>query len=430
MRILVLPKQSMGLHQGIRLAVLHILSFVLLCTHSSVLAQQTAEQLKADAHQAGMFQAFRVCLKKDEVAGKISVEDYRRCDLAAERLYFGLYNVDYAGPQSPISKRFVDEAQKVVNAVAGQPGLCQSDTDFRKIGAAVVKDIKGYYPDHPHVSCGTDCPQAPYTNPFSDPKACWCNTPNFTPPPPLSCPSPSQSTRTWVPNSAWQGRPLDLANLKIYTDYCYGRTVDGIMFLPQTTGVPTPPETLQSEPACDAKNVHIRQFVYTECVDGYDCRSAEDRKLGTGPSYEVSCAKRYLNTWYLDECPSTKQLTPDSSIDEVHVISDEPTVNLPDSEGSPPVKKTFIDVVVCGTDNQVLGAFTWMREGVKRPQTPQWCTTERGVLRGTHGSYSDLRAMDPKSEGVSRPVCAVVNAPGFVTDPGLNAIANNFGGCY
>jgi hypothetical protein len=428
----VAPKQGVGLHQGTRLALVHIFSFGLLCTHTSVLAQKSAQQVNADAHQAGMFQAFRVCLKQEKAAGKISAEDHRRCDLAAERLYFGLYNTDYAGRNSPISRSFVDEAQKVINAVTGDPGLCQSDTEFRKVGAAVVEDIKGYYPDHPDVSCGTaDCPPAPYKNPFSDPNACWCNTPNFTPP--SSCTS-SQITQTWTPNSAWHGKPWNLPNLKIYTEYCYGRTMDGIMFLPQTTGVPTPPETLQSEPACDAKDVHIRQFVYSQCVDGYDCRTAEERQHGERPSYWASCrTQRYLNTWYLDECPSSEPhfLTPDSSIEypnAVHVISDEPLVNLPDREGNPPIKKTFIDVVICGTNHQVLGAFTWMREGIKRPQTPQWCT-KTGLLQTTQGPYTELRRLDPKSEDVSVPVCAVVNVRGFVPDPGLNAIVNNFDGC-
>jgi hypothetical protein len=112
----------------------------------------------------------------------------------------------------------------------------------------------------------------------------------------------------------------------------------------------------------------------------------------------------------------------------VHVISDEPLVNLPDREGNPPIKKTFIDVVICGTNHQVLGAFTWMREGIKRPQTPQWCT-KTGLLQTTQGPYTELRRLDPKSEDVSVPVCAVVNVRGFVPDPGLNAIVNNFDGC-
>ena len=88
----MLPKQSAALHQVMRLVHAHVLAVAALCAHSSVLAQASTLQLDTTAHRAGMFQAFRICLKQERDADQISADDYRRCDSTAERIYFGLYN--------------------------------------------------------------------------------------------------------------------------------------------------------------------------------------------------------------------------------------------------------------------------------------------------------------------------------------------------
>jgi hypothetical protein len=389
-----------------KLAVLHIAALALLAAHSAAVAQKSAEQIKADADQAGMFEAFRVCLKQEKEQGRISTQVYGRCDLAAERVYFGMYNTDYAGRTSPISKMFVDEAQKVVNNIVSHPRLCQGNADFNRVGAAIAQDIKGFYPDHPDVDC----------NP--PPPPCQCQTPNVT------GEATSSSTSNMIMQSPWPGQTLQTPKmrpaLKVYTDYCIGRTVDGIMFVPQTVNA--------GPLHCDAKDVHIRQFITTTCADGNTC----------GQNVATTCGTRNFNTWYLDECqdPPVHFLTPDSSLDPKwkgpHVINDEPTPNIIDIPGNPALKDTFQDVIMCGPD-QVLGAFTWTRTGVQDPAIPQWCsvTDEHGtrlkVMRDA--PYSGVQEEDPKSTEIRNAVCAAAGDKDFVTDAGIDAIRDNFGDC-
>ena len=155
----MLPKQSAALHQVMRLVLAHVLALAALCAHSSVLAQASTLQLDTTARQAGMFQAFRICLKQERDADQISADDYRRCDSTAERIYFGLYNTFYAQARNiSIATQFVNEAQKIVYGVKGNPERCQQDATFDKVSADIEQDIKGFYPNHPDVHCGLPLP--------------------------------------------------------------------------------------------------------------------------------------------------------------------------------------------------------------------------------------------------------------------------------
>jgi len=361
---------------------------------SHVLAQQSAAPVESAAHQAGMFEAFRTCLKQDRQAGLISEAVYQRCDATADRLYFGLYNSHYKGPHSPLSQGFVNEAQKIVNDVIAHPGLCKGDADFNKVSAAVTQDARGFYGDHPQLVC----------------TPCECAVPNLSSP-------------ALTPVQPFQAQKLpDLHHLVVYPDYCLGQVMQGIMFLPQDTAIAAAAGTPENTPPqmCEAKDVHIRQFISSTCAIPGKC----DDTLAT------TCGVRKLGAWYLDECPdpAPHHLFPDSAAADStpHVIADEPTPNVPSLPDYPALIRTFHDVVMCG-DTTVLEALTWTRTGA---HAPQWCVNKAGNPKVTGGApYSKISAEDPKSEAVRTAVCGATNTRDLSGDKGIEAIVANFGGC-
>lgn len=400
----------------------------LVCGTPAGVAQSSGNETAAQ--KAGEYAAFRQLLIPRRDACYIGQDDYREQDSAAERLFFGLYNPNYGGRGTPKTADFLEQAKQQTSLVVGAP----KEYDLSPVCAAVQQEIKAF---HPRASIPSMDPRGEWCGTWS-PHACWCDVPNFTPPQSACASASVPASQTWTPNSAWRhspGQSLSTGNLTVYTDYCYGHTMDGIMFLPKTTGAPTPPETPQSEPACDAKNVHIRQFVYTRCVGGFQ---------QCGKSYPTTCGyDRKLYTWYLDECSSDPQhtipgvqhhLTPDGDAGGVHVISDEPTVNLTLEDS--PIQKDFVDVVICDdgkTPPKVLGALGWTRTGIKSPQTPQWCSLppprkDVTVSRLVAAPYSDLRQLDARSQDVRDAVCHATDNMN-VADAGLIAIINNFGQC-
>jgi hypothetical protein len=381
-----------------------VLAFMIVCAHTSALAQGSTQPLDTDAHQAGMFQAFRVCLKQEKDEQQISAEDYRRCDLAAERLYFGLYNTNYAGRNSPVSQRFVSEAQKVVDAVTGHPGLCQGDADFNQVSAAVVQDIKGFYPDHPDVSCRLPCgittKQAQDYQARIARRECACPLAKWN-----FCGTQPEPAWTAQKNSG-KALSLSLPNAQVYTDYCTGNTVDGIMVIPK---------------ACpDGSAMRLRQFVMSTCPN---------KNCGGGKRL-TTCGERDLDYWYLDECNGLGYYTPDTAITgDGHVINDEPTAS---AANLAPYEMRFYDVLMCGT--QIIDVFQWTRTGVSASQV-QWCTVPckpgekcTPAVKTTAGPYSDLLRVniDPNMGGspqnIADVVCNIHNAAGFLNDAGVNAI--------
>jgi hypothetical protein len=386
-RTLRVAERSVGLLEVNRLALVHISSVVLICAQSSVYAQKSADQLKADAHQAGMFQAFRVCLKQERVEGSISLEDYRRCDLAAERLYFGLYNTDYAGPNSPISKKFVDEAQKVVNDVVGHPGLCQGDADFNAVGAAVVQDIKGFYPDHPDVSCAP-CVGPPGQVPGAHGGQSASHQMNW----PLN--------KTWTKGQ----EPLVTDYMQAWTNVGSGPNgtlSNGIMFKlfggnvePSNSAVTQ--TCIGANGAYDPQSAHLIQFIKREICDPriFDSQDPASCKNIVGSQYlgtvTNSAGKRCVvirnyGDWYPDapvyrnqylqpeqlcvgeKCCSDAAHPPGAEAckgdmsNRARVVTDDPSVEREVFNNvSYPVKATFIDYVMCG--NKQVGAITWSRQ--------------------------------------------------------------------
>jgi hypothetical protein len=243
------------------------------------------------------------------------------------------------------------------------------------------------------------CPPAPpkpYQKPADLPKdACWCQKPNFTPPVSACDSHATAQQRTWTPNANWSGKSLHLPTVDVYTDYCYGQKVDGIMFLPKAAG------------SCSAQDVHIRQFVMTTCPAGVG---------KCGKSYDSSCGmKRDLDYWYLDECNAASgHLTPDLMTGDVHVISDQPSTWIPAT--GQPVQKTFYDFLMCG--NEVTDAFTWTRTGNSTsanscnvPQSPTYSDPLRVNIDPTMGG---------SGQNVADVVCNIHNAQQFVNDQGVN----------
>jgi hypothetical protein len=220
--------------------------------------------------------------------------------------------------------------------------------------------------------------------------------PNFIP--------PSSCTPTWTPDaSRWKGHALHLPNVDVYTDYCYGAKADGIMFLPKAADAAQDP-TNAALNRCPATDIHIRQFVETTCPAGTG---------KCGQSYNT-CTVRNLDTWYLDECnDEIGHLVPDGLFGGVHVISDQPDAIV----NGFPVKKTFHDVVMCGT--QVIDGFTWTRSG-------------NGIVAGSCPvpgmvTYGDPQPDDPSK--LAEVACNLGNASTFQSDDGLAAIQRQAGGC-
>jgi uncharacterized repeat protein (TIGR03803 family) len=226
--------------------------------------------------------------------------------------------------------------------------------------------------------------------------SCACQVPNFIP--------PSSCTPTWTPDaSRWKGHALHLPNVDVYTDYCYGAKADGIMFLPKAADAAQDP-TNAALNRCPATEIHIRQFVETTCPAGTG---------KCGQSYNT-CTVRNLDAWYLDECnDEIGHLVPDGLFGGVHVISDQPDAIV----NGFPVKKTFHDVVMCGT--QVIDGFTWTRSG-------------NGIVAGSCPvpgmvTYGDPQPDDPSK--LAEVVCNLGNASTFQSDDGLAAIQRQAGGC-
>ena len=218
-----------------------------------------------------------------------------------------------------------------------------------------------------------------------------------------------------VPTQPWAGLHLSLPEAEIYTDYCAGNGVNGIMFVPQ---------------ACpDGSEMRALQFVRTTCADDDDtnCKSANP--------VHTTCGDRALGAWNLDKCSDEDYYTPDTEIKgRGHVISDAPTANL--YPGGSRYQKQFYDFLMCGT--QIMDAFQWTRTGLPASQV-QWCTPAKcpagqDCKTTMAGDYSGLNrvSLDPKTGGntqdLEKAVCSIENAKQVAGDPLLKAV-QTYAGC-
>ncbi len=245
------------------------------------------------------------------------------------------------------------------------------------------------------------------------------------------CPNaPTTPTQLWTAQkNSGNAFGLSLPEAQIYTNYCIGNKVDGIMFVPQ--------------PCPDGSKMRALQFVRTTCADSTDTSCQSANKVHT------TCGDRNLGDWNLDECPNAGARTPGKCPKEYyycpdtdikgdgHVISDAPTANALPSGA--PYRKQFYDVFMCGT--QIMGAFQWTLTGVPASQV-QTCTAPcpegqsscDEVKETMTGTYSDLNRvnMNPTMGGnpqdLANAVCKIKNAGLFVNNPLLKAV-QTFEGC-
>lgn len=240
------------------------------------------------------------------------------------------------------------------------------------------------------------------------------------------CPNaPTTPTQLWTAEkNSGKALSLSLPDAQIYTDYCIGNTVDGIMFVPQ---------------ACpDGSPMHAVQFVMRTCADASDTSCASASPIVT------TCGTRTLGKWNLDKCPSTAPRTPGKCPDEYYYcpdadghISDEPTANASPPSKSPYVLQ-FYDVLMCGT--QVMDAFQWTRTGLPSSQA-QFCikpcpagqTCPIPSIETMGGTYSNLNRVniDPTMGGnmldLKKAVCNLENGQLFPDNPLLKAVETYVG---
>jgi hypothetical protein len=240
------------------------------------------------------------------------------------------------------------------------------------------------------------------------------------------CPNaPTTPTQLWTAQkNAGKALGLSLPEAQIYTDYCIGNKVDGIMFVPQ---------------ACpDGSPMHAVQFVMRTCADHSDTSCAAVSPIVT------TCGTRTLGKWNLDKCPSTAPRTPGKCPNEDYycpdaggLISDEPTANASSPSKSPYVLQ-FYDVLMCGT--QVVDAFQWTRTGLPASQA-QFCTVPCPAgqscpiptIETMAGTYSNLNRVniDPTMGGnmldLKEAVCNLENGQQFPDNPLLKAVETYVG---
>lgn len=216
----------------------------------------------------------------------------------------------------------------------------------------------------------------------------------------------------------YTGVPLNSNFMTVIPDYCEGSTIDGIMFVPESSTVL---QGANAPAACRFTDMSIRQFVQTTCTDGSTtCNGVS--------SYPSSChEERNFGTWYLDACASAGGDGKYGTFNKVglaFVGNDEPTVNIP--PGLPgagtPLTKNFYDVVMCG--NTPLYAFKWTRTG---QPNPQWCKSTSGALKNiTTNSYSGLGKVTIDSTELQGAVCNIGNGAQFTNLANLRAVV----GCH
>ncbi len=270
--------------------------------------------------------------------------------------------------------------------------------------AAAVKAILGTPPN----PCGLDPNTISNYEKEAAAGICVCNPSKWN-----LCPNSSLT-----PTQSWSGLHLSLPEAQIYTDYCAGNGVNGIMFVPQ---------------ACpDGSMMRALQFVQTTCAD-------KDAACTSANPIHTTCGDRTLGDWNLDKCSDNDYYTPDTCTaakgncvpNGPHVISDAPTANMY-SGGSPYVKQ-FYDFLMCG--NQVMDAFQWTRTGLPASQV-QWCTPVKcpagqDCKTTMGGTYSNLNRVNLDSGGnmkdLSDAVCKIENAKQVANDPLLKAVQTYVG---
>jgi hypothetical protein len=373
----------------------------LMCASPGGVAQSSGASTAAQ--KAGEYAAFRQLLIPRRDACYIDQDDYREQDSAAERLFFGLYNPNYGGRGTPKTAAFLEQATQTQHAVVGNPAAY----DLVSICNEVLNEIRAF---HPHSTA------ASVATPEASAAACatWskalCQIPNLTPP---GCSVQGRpAPLNWTPQKGvWSGRELHLRHVDVYTDYCYGKTTDGILFLPKTVGSAAPPPPTAGNGQCAAGDAHLWQFVNS----GPAAPPAPGLSYPSGSCPGIS---RNYGQWYVDACPGNKDnpagyLVPELRTSEGGVnrvlMADQPTAY---TDAGTPAKKQFYDALMCGT-TLVTATFTWSMQGQSSPangsahpytalsEAPLWdpdlkwavCSAIRNVNPGDFKDLEELTAI-------------------------------------
>jgi uncharacterized repeat protein (TIGR03803 family) len=278
------------------------------------------------------------------------------------------------------------------------PGLFGITAGGGQFNAGVFYQLNPLIPSAPAAQA---MPPPAYARPAG--AACWCDVPNFSP--------PSACRATWAPiKGRWSGHHLALPEGDVYTDYCFGAKVDGIMFLPKAADCN---DTLGATVnTCAVADIHVRQFVKTTCL--------ATGKDACGTNYSSSCGgTRNFDVWYLDECSAAPGYYIPDLPGPQHLIADQPDTFI----NSKPVRKSFYDFVMCGekvngayASWKVLDAYSWTRS--------ETGTSGNRCVVPARETYSAPRGENPQT--LPDVVCTFENAPAFQRDAGLEAIRAQF----
>jgi hypothetical protein len=226
---------------------------------------------------------------------------------------------------------------------------------------------------------------------------------------PWACPSPHNplAEPTWT-----YGKHLDTTYARVWTDYCLGVTLDGIMF--ELLADNPPSSRAESTPNLDCdvdqanpSRMHIIQFVSTYC---------DNASHGCGAEYPTKAGERLYGHWYLDDGGgATPCLRPDRLVNGAHVVTDEPSANLPNGTA---LTKRFTDFIMLGAN--VMEVIQWSRQGRANPvqrggrqmdstYNVSWNKTARGdqTLRNQICSFTNVPGTASNNQRSDRAVEAI-----------------------
>ena len=268
--------------------------------------------------------------------------------------------------------QFLDIARQTQAAVSQHP----ENYDLTGICQAVLKEVAAFHPNVPRRS--------------TEAAAVYCATWKGQSASTYSC-SGTRFPQALGGTDLFQNRTFQLRHVTAYTGYCLGRTLDGILFQPtgtsqgQSCSERARFQFSYDSSSCnpgqpDPDTTRVIQFVST------DCSTCTGKTYSTGSE----CRALHGHVYYLDSMlhendssshdgipylhPDVYQSARVNGVARmVHFISDEPTANMPEGQGSQcdqnpvgaPMTKSFYDFLMCR--GQVLEVFRWSRTGKQAP---------------------------------------------------------------
>jgi hypothetical protein len=189
---------------------------------------------------------------------------------------------------------------------------------------------------------------------------------------------------------------------QVWTHFCKGKTLDGIMFkLFAGQIAPQNPNGTQTE-ECSAHQSNIIQFVNSKLCDADGTCPGRIQ----GQSYATAAGIRtFGDQWYLDTGGGAlpPYLGPENFATGAHLVVDEPSVVVPDFQGKPRLmQKNFIDFVMCG--EKIVGTIKWTRTGT----TSNDLTTRECPARSRESSYDVEEVSTEFGDAIHKEVCGAV----------------------